>query len=284
MACVPDRLCAPHAVHVECGSHAAAVLLARAMLGPRKWPTLPPSMARRGRDGASTACALHNARAGWEPFRRVRQRCLPVARRLGLTRLAQVGRSRISRPTVARSQLSGTILCDRIQVAQWLLEPCRQKVTYVDIAGRSVSATAAELCVFSDGCYEVQRPDGNMWTHQEFEAILIRTRADGVFDLDVLYSHVRKIGGGEVLEDDSSIPQGILSVGWRVPVVPAAGAGVMAPGASLALLPGRGGADAPLNPAWAALCDVGAGGFTCRVESPNRLVLIFVNTDAGCSQ
>ena len=63
----------------------------------------------------------------------------------------------------------------------------------------------AELCVFSDGCYEVQQPDGNMWTHQEFETLLIRTLAHGVSDLDALYGEVRKIGDREVLEDDFSI-------------------------------------------------------------------------------
>jgi len=64
---------------------------------------------------------------------------------------------------------------------------------------------AAELCVFSDGCYEVQRPDGSMWRREDFEAILIRSFANGVSDLDALYSHVRKIGDREVLEDDFSI-------------------------------------------------------------------------------
>ena len=67
------------------------------------------------------------------------------------------------------------------------------------------ASSTAELCVFSDGCYEVQRPDGNMWSHEEFEALLIRTLANGKSDLDALYCHVRKIGGGEVLKDDFSI-------------------------------------------------------------------------------
>jgi sigma-B regulation protein RsbU (phosphoserine phosphatase) len=67
------------------------------------------------------------------------------------------------------------------------------------------ASSTAELCVFSDGCYEVQRPDGNMWSHEEFEALLIQTLANGVSDLDALYCHVRKIGGREVLEDDFSI-------------------------------------------------------------------------------
>jgi len=42
-------------------------------------------------------------------------------------------------------------------------------------------------------------------SHEEFEALLIQTLANGVSDLDALYSHVRKIGGREVLEDDFSI-------------------------------------------------------------------------------
>jgi sigma-B regulation protein RsbU (phosphoserine phosphatase) len=67
------------------------------------------------------------------------------------------------------------------------------------------TSSTAELCVFSDGCYEVQLPDGNMWSHEEFEALLIRTLANGVSDLDALYYHVRKIGGREALEDDFSI-------------------------------------------------------------------------------
>jgi sigma-B regulation protein RsbU (phosphoserine phosphatase) len=67
------------------------------------------------------------------------------------------------------------------------------------------AGSTAELFVFSDGCYEIQRPDGSMWSHEEFEALLIRTRANGVSDLDALYRHVREIGGREVLEDDFSI-------------------------------------------------------------------------------
>jgi sigma-B regulation protein RsbU (phosphoserine phosphatase) len=66
-------------------------------------------------------------------------------------------------------------------------------------------SSATELCVFSDGCYEVQRPDGNMWSREAFEALLIRTLANGVSDLDALYCNVREIGDREALEDDFSI-------------------------------------------------------------------------------
>jgi phosphoserine phosphatase RsbU/P len=67
------------------------------------------------------------------------------------------------------------------------------------------TSSTTELFVFSDGCYEVQSIDGNMWSHEEFEALLIRTLASGAPDLDALYQHVRKIGGREALEDDFSI-------------------------------------------------------------------------------
>ena len=76
-------------------------------------------------------------------------------------------------------------------------------VVYEDSVLKAGSPTT--LCVFSDGCYEVQRPDGNMWSREEFEALLIRTVANGVSGLDALYCHVRKMGGREALEDDFSI-------------------------------------------------------------------------------
>jgi sigma-B regulation protein RsbU (phosphoserine phosphatase) len=63
----------------------------------------------------------------------------------------------------------------------------------------------AELCVFSDGCYEIRRPDGTLWNHEAFEALLIQRLAHGESDLDALYGHVRTLGGREVLEDDFSI-------------------------------------------------------------------------------
>jgi phosphoserine phosphatase RsbU/P len=67
------------------------------------------------------------------------------------------------------------------------------------------TASPAVLCVFSDGCYEIQRPDGAMWGREAFEALLVRTLAGGVPDLDALYRHIRDISGREVLEDDFSI-------------------------------------------------------------------------------
>ena len=67
------------------------------------------------------------------------------------------------------------------------------------------AGASAELFVFSDGCYEVQRPDGDMWSREEFVAFLIQTLANGASDLDALYRHVREIAAREMLEDDFSI-------------------------------------------------------------------------------
>lgn len=67
------------------------------------------------------------------------------------------------------------------------------------------AGSTAELCVFSDGCYEIHLPDGTMWSYEEFEALLIGTITSSMSDLDTLYRHVRTIGGREVLEDDFSI-------------------------------------------------------------------------------
>jgi sigma-B regulation protein RsbU (phosphoserine phosphatase) len=84
-----------------------------------------------------------------------------------------------------------------------LLLGCDPDAVYEDSVLKASSA--AELYVFSDGCYEIQRPDGKMWSRQEFEGLLIGALSNGLSDLDALYCHVRKIGGGEVLEDDFSI-------------------------------------------------------------------------------
>jgi len=57
---------------------------------------------------------------------------------------------------------------------------------------------------------------------QGVRALLIRTIANGVSDLDALYCHVRKIGGREVLEDDFSILKVSFYVRWsRAPLRPA---------------------------------------------------------------
>ena len=63
----------------------------------------------------------------------------------------------------------------------------------------------ARLFLFSDGVYEVHRPDGSMLEEADFEEVLTRAVPDGKSELDELLRFARDAHGAEVLEDDFSI-------------------------------------------------------------------------------
>ena len=63
----------------------------------------------------------------------------------------------------------------------------------------------ARLLVYSDGVYEIQKPDGNMWQHAEFSEFITGLRAEGEAVGDRLLAHVQQLGGSTILEDDFSI-------------------------------------------------------------------------------
>ena len=63
----------------------------------------------------------------------------------------------------------------------------------------------ARLLVYSDGVYEIQKPDGNMWQHAEFAEFITGLRAEGEAVGDRLLAHVQQLGGSTILEDDFSI-------------------------------------------------------------------------------
>jgi sigma-B regulation protein RsbU (phosphoserine phosphatase) len=63
----------------------------------------------------------------------------------------------------------------------------------------------ARLYLFSDGVFEVQRPDGKMTTFEEFVDFLKGAGTDGRSDLDLLFEHLVQLRGGGTLEDDFSI-------------------------------------------------------------------------------
>ena len=82
------------------------------------------------------------------------------------------------------------------------------------VGGMSESTYKTERCsvgdgstlyVFSDGVYEVEKPDGSMWRYQEFTDYMLKIRTDGHEVLDRLYSYVRELGNSETLEDDFTI-------------------------------------------------------------------------------
>jgi serine phosphatase RsbU (regulator of sigma subunit) len=61
------------------------------------------------------------------------------------------------------------------------------------------------LYLFSDGAFEVQRPDGSMMTFEEILYFLSRPGTDRTSDLDLLYQHLVQVRGDGALEDDFSI-------------------------------------------------------------------------------
>ena len=63
----------------------------------------------------------------------------------------------------------------------------------------------ARLFVFSDGTYEISRPDGSMLEFSAFIEILARPVRDGQSELDNLLDYARDAHGPGVLEDDFTI-------------------------------------------------------------------------------
>jgi serine phosphatase RsbU (regulator of sigma subunit) len=63
----------------------------------------------------------------------------------------------------------------------------------------------ARLYLFSDGVYEISRPDGSMLEFKTFTKILAQPPCNGDSELDALLDFARTTHGQETLEDDFSI-------------------------------------------------------------------------------
>jgi serine phosphatase RsbU (regulator of sigma subunit) len=63
----------------------------------------------------------------------------------------------------------------------------------------------ARLFLFSDGAYEIMRPDGTLLEFEEFEEVLTRPVSEGKSELEQLLHFVQEVHGSEELEDDFSI-------------------------------------------------------------------------------
>ena len=66
-------------------------------------------------------------------------------------------------------------------------------------------AGPARLFVFSDGAYEIARPDGTLLESEDFEEVLTRAVPEGSSELQELLRFVRDFHGSEELDDDLSI-------------------------------------------------------------------------------
>ncbi|HEY7329266.1 MAG TPA: SpoIIE family protein phosphatase [Gemmataceae bacterium] len=63
----------------------------------------------------------------------------------------------------------------------------------------------ALLLVYSDGAYEIEKPEGGMWKHQEFVQFVKTLPLDGASLGEQLLTHVRQMHGSEILADDFSV-------------------------------------------------------------------------------
>jgi phosphoserine phosphatase RsbU/P len=66
-------------------------------------------------------------------------------------------------------------------------------------------AGPARLFLFSDGAYEIMRPDGSIVEFEEFEEVLTRAVPEGASELEELLHFARDVHGSEELDDDFSI-------------------------------------------------------------------------------
>ena len=73
------------------------------------------------------------------------------------------------------------------------------------VAQTFVIPPRSRLFVFSDGTFEIGRPDGSMLDFEGFQEILARPVSPGVCELDRLLAFARQTHGQESLEDDFSI-------------------------------------------------------------------------------
>lgn len=63
----------------------------------------------------------------------------------------------------------------------------------------------SRLYVFSDGVYEVDRPDGTMWSFEGLQEFLSRPSEEPGAEIELLYKTLQEMHSSEVLDDDFSV-------------------------------------------------------------------------------
>ncbi len=79
-----------------------------------------------------------------------------------------------------------------------------------DAAAVHVSA-GSMVYIFSDGCYEIQKRDGEDWSRDEMIRYLTDRAPSDVPRLEALYEHAMQMRNGQRLEDDFSILSTVFS-------------------------------------------------------------------------
>ena len=63
----------------------------------------------------------------------------------------------------------------------------------------------AKLFIYSDGTYEIIKPDGTLWEMEEFIDFVANAAREGDQEIDDLYEYIKKLGGKDILDDDFSM-------------------------------------------------------------------------------
>ncbi len=63
----------------------------------------------------------------------------------------------------------------------------------------------SKMYLFSDGTYEIFRPDGSLWGFEDFVRLLTSQVPEGVSDLDRIVASIKAIHGKETFDDDFSL-------------------------------------------------------------------------------
>jgi sigma-B regulation protein RsbU (phosphoserine phosphatase) len=71
-------------------------------------------------------------------------------------------------------------------------------------AGECPTESGARLFLYSDGAHEIQLTDGEVWSYEEFVQFMSET-CHSPEPLQALLEHVRRLRGGQHLDDDFSV-------------------------------------------------------------------------------
>jgi len=71
--------------------------------------------------------------------------------------------------------------------------------------GEVTVPTGSRLFLYSDGAFEICRPDGSMWAFSEFLATLTKNPSPGGVAIDTLLTRIRELSGREDFVDDFSM-------------------------------------------------------------------------------
>ena len=67
-----------------------------------------------------------------------------------------------------------------------------------------------KLYIFSDGSYEIFRPDGQLWRYQDFVELVAKPPTPGVKDVVRILAGCRAINGSDNFQDDFSLLQLVI--------------------------------------------------------------------------